>query len=109
MFFRWRPAHFGAEIYWMGLIGHDDVPRRRYDEAARLKDQILGTHVRMDLGIAGADFDNQEAYKIYAMGLPAPQEDGTLLHCAAWKANIACGFLHPEDDLSRFKALYVPH
>ena len=33
MFFRWRPAHFGAEIYWLGVIDHDDVPRRRYAEA----------------------------------------------------------------------------
>lgn len=116
MFFRWRPAHFGAEIYWMGVIDHDDVPRRRYDEASQffheiagITDDILGTHVHMDLGIAGADFDNQEAYKTYAMGLPSPQEDGTLLHRAAYLANVACGFIHPEDDLSRLKALYVPH
>ena len=116
MFFRWRPAHFGAEIYWMGVIDHDDVPRRRYDEASQFfhemtahKDAILGTHVRMDLGIAGADFDNQEAYKTYAMGLPSPIEDGVILHRAAYLANMAVGFIHPEDDLSRLKALYVPH
>ncbi len=116
MFFRWRPAHFGAEIYWMGVIDHDDVPRRRYEEAtqffhemSRLKSDILGTHVRMDLGIAGADFDNQEAYKTYAMGLPSPMEDATLLHRHCYEAGIACGFIHPEDDLSRLKVLYVPH
>ncbi|MCW1920298.1 beta-galactosidase [Rhodobacter sp. KR11] len=116
MFFRWRPAHYGAEIYWMGVIDHDDVPRRRYDEASQFfhemtahKGDILGTHVRMDLGIAGADFDNQEAYKTYAMGLPSPLEDATILHRAAYRAHVACGFIHPEDDLSRLKALYVPH
>src|SRR6185312_1637235 len=26
-----------------------------------------------------------------------------------YRHNIACGFIHPEDDLSRLKALYVPH
>ncbi|MET3523397.1 beta-galactosidase [Mesorhizobium abyssinicae] len=116
MFFRWRPAHFGAEIYWMGVIDHDDVPRRRYDEASRffhdiaaIKDQILGTVVRMDIGIAGADFDNQEAHKTYAMGLPSPLDDATLLHRYCYRNGIACGFIHPEDDLSRLKALYVPH
>ncbi len=116
MFFRWRPAHFGAEIYWMGVIDHDDVPRRRYEEATqffqemtRLKADILGTHVRMDVGIAGADFDNQEAYKTYAMGLPAPIDDAQLLHRHCYEAGIACGFIHPEDDLSRLKVLYVPH
>ncbi|MDE1995648.1 MAG: beta-galactosidase, partial [Rhizobiaceae bacterium] len=116
MFFRWRPAHFGAEIYWMGVIDHDDVPRHRYDEAKRfatemtaLKDKILGTYVRMDVGIAGADFDNQEAHKTYSIGLPSPQDDAVLLHQYCYDHGIACGFIHPEDDLSRLKLLYVPH
>ena len=116
MFFRWRPAHFGAEIYWMGVIDHDDVPRRRYEEASqffgemnRLAPEILGTHVRMDVGIAGADFDNQEAHKTYAMGMPSPLEDAVLLHRQCYGAGIACGFIHPEDDLSRLRVLYVPH
>jgi beta-galactosidase len=116
MFFRWRPAHFGAEIYWMGVIDHDDVARHRYDEAKRfaiemtaLKDTILGTHVRMDVGIASADFDNQEAHKTYPIGLPSPQDDAVLLHQYCYDHGIACGFIHPEDDLSRLKLLYVPH
>ena len=116
MFFRWRPAHFGAEIYWMGIIDHDDIPRRRYDEARRfageinaIKDRILGTHVRMDVGIAGSDFDNQEAHRTYPMGLPSPEDDGLLLYRHCYREGIACGFVHPEDDLSPLKVLYVPH
>jgi beta-galactosidase len=116
LFFRWRPAHFGAEIYWMGIIDHDDVPRRRYHEAAqfagdiaRIKEDLLGTTVRMDVAIAGADFDNQEAYKTYPMGLPSPLEDGTRLHRYCYDSGIACGFIHPADDLSRLKLLYIPH
>ena len=110
MFFRWRPAHFGAEIYWMGIIDHDDIPRRRYDEAKQfagevtaLKDKILGTHVRMDLGIAGSDFDNQEMHRSYPIGMPSPQDDATLLHRYCYRHNIACGFIHPEDDLSKLR------
>ena len=40
MFFRWRPAHFGAEIYWMGIIDHVDIPRRRYDEAKQFAGEV---------------------------------------------------------------------
>ncbi|QQA41417.1 beta-galactosidase [Pelagovum pacificum] len=116
MFFRWRPAHFGAEIYWMGVIDHDDIPRRRYDEAKQfagevtaMKDKLLGTHVRMDVGIAGADFDNEEAHKTYAMGLPSPHDDALILHSHCYRRGIAAGFIHPEDDLSPLKVLYVPH
>ncbi|MDQ0321956.1 beta-galactosidase [Pararhizobium capsulatum DSM 1112] len=116
MFFRWRPAHFGAEIYWMGVIYHDDVARHRYDEARRfatemtaLKDKILGTWVHMDVGIAGSDFDNQEAHKTFPIGLPSPQDDAVLLHQYCYDRGKACGFIHPEDDLSRLKVFYVPH
>jgi beta-galactosidase len=116
MFFRWRPAHFGAEIYWMGIIDHDDVPRRRYEEARKfalevtsIADLILGSSVHMDVGIAGADFDNQEAHRSYPMGLPSPHDEAVLLHRYCYERGIACGFIHPADDLSRLKLLYVPH
>ncbi|WP_158818890.1 beta-galactosidase [Methylocapsa sp. S129] len=116
LFFRWRPAHFGAEIYWMGIVDHDDIPRRRYDEAKQfsgeinaIKDKILGTHVRMDVGIAGSDFDNQEAHRTYPIGLPSPHDDAIILHRHCYRAGIACGYIHPEDDLSPLKVLYVPH
>ena len=116
MFFRWRPAHFGAEIYWMGILDHDDVPRRRYAEArqfagdmARIAADLRGTVVRMDVGIAGADFDNQEAHRTYPMGLPSPADDAAVLHRHCYERGIACGFIHPADDLSRLKLFYVPH
>jgi beta-galactosidase len=30
--FRWRTCRFGTEIYWNGILDHDNVPRRRYEE-----------------------------------------------------------------------------
>ena len=116
MFFRWRPAHFGAEIYWLGLLDHDDVPRRRFAEAcafgkdlAALRGGLLGTRVRMDVGIAGGDFDNQECYRTYPMGLPSPEEAGGVLHRTLYQQGIAAGFIHPADDLTKLRVLYVPH
>jgi beta-galactosidase GanA len=115
-FLRWHPAHFGAEIFWKGVIDHDDVPRRRYDEATqfstemnRLKPDILGSRVRKDVGIASADFGSPEAHKTYAVGLPSPQDDGTLLHRHCYDQVIACAFIHPAHDLTRLKVLNVPH
>ena len=116
MFFRWRPAHFGAEIYWMGILDHDDIPRRRYEEArrftgeiARLGPVILGTTVHLDVGIAGPDFDNEEALKTYPLGLPGPQAAAMPLHRYCYDRGIACGFVHPEDELHRLKLFFVPH
>jgi len=116
MFFRWRPAHFGAEIYWMGVLDHDDIPRARFEEAkrfageaARLAPDILGTTVHLDVGIAGPDFDNEEALKTYSLGLPAPQNAAMPLHRHCYERGIACGFVHPEDELHRLKLFFVPH
>jgi beta-galactosidase len=65
--------------------------------------------VHIDLGIAGADFDNQEAHKTYPIGLPSPLEDAIVMHRHCYKRGIACGFVHPGDDLSKLKAFYIPH
>lgn len=63
----------------------------------------------MDVAIAGADFDNQEAYKTYPMDLPSPLEDWTRLHRYCYDNGIACGFIHSADDLSRIKLIYILH
>jgi beta-galactosidase len=116
LFFRWRPAHFGAEIYWMGIIDHDDVPRRRYDEAHQFATEVtalapalLGTHVAMDVAIAGSDFDNEHAHRAYPIGLPNPLEDALVLYRHCYAKGYRVGFIHPEDDLVPLKLLYVPH
>lgn len=116
LFFRWRPAHYGAEIYWNGILDHDDVPRRRYAEAQRfgkafqrIGNDVLDTVVRMDVGIASSSFDNQEAHRSYPLGLPEIQAAAAVLHRHCYDRGIACGFAHPEDDLSRLKVFFVPH
>lgn len=38
--FRFRTAVKGAEMYWHGLIGHDNVPGRRFDEFRELTDVV---------------------------------------------------------------------
>ena len=32
VYFRWRTCTFGAEEYWYGILDHDGIPRRRYQE-----------------------------------------------------------------------------
>ncbi len=32
IYFRWRACLFGTEEYWYGILDHDGVPRRRYEE-----------------------------------------------------------------------------
>lgn len=34
IYFNWRACTFGTEQYWHGILHHDGIPRRRYEEVA---------------------------------------------------------------------------
>lgn len=40
VYFRFRSAPFGMEQYWLGLVDHDGVPRRRFDEVSRTGEEL---------------------------------------------------------------------
>lgn len=113
--FRWRSCRFGAEEYWCGILDHDNVPRRRYREAAcegqelaKVGAEILGTHVRMDAAIL-SDVWQDEAHQTLNFGLPSPGQAGEGVHRALWRRKFAVGFMHPDDDFAGARLLVVPH
>ncbi len=116
LFFRWRTCAFGAEMYWCGILDQDNIRRRRYVEVKLLGEElraagphILGTHVRIQVAIADADYDNQEAHWTYPLGLPSPGETAAVLHEWFWRRNYAVGCVHPEDSLENVKLYLIPH
>lgn len=116
LFFRERSCRFGAEEYWCGLIDHDNVPRRRYKEAAQMGKElktlgplILGSKVSFHVGIAGADFDALYAHQTLSHGLPGPRQVAESLHTFFHKKAQAVGIVHPLDDLSDLKVYFLPH
>ncbi|MBN1874344.1 MAG: beta-galactosidase [Anaerolineae bacterium] len=116
MFFRWRTCRFGAEEYWCGIFDHDNVPRRRYKEVQQLGEElktigpeVLGTHVRVDVGIAAADMDVYDAHETLSMGLPSPYAVAATVHEFFLNQGYAVGCVHPSDDLSDLKVYIIPH
>ena len=116
LFFRWRTCRFGAEEYWCGLLDHDNVPKRRYDEAKRLGaelerlgPELLGSTVRIDVAVAGADYDSTYAHRALHFGLPGPRQASEAVHHVLHARNHAVGVVHPEDDLSGVKLYVIPH
>ena len=116
LLFRWRTCRFGAEAYWCGVLDHDNVPRRRYDEVKQLGQElqsvgaeILGTHIRVDVGIAAADVEVYDAHETMSFGLPSPKRVAEELHAAFLTRGYAVGCVHPSDDLSGLKVLVIPH
>ncbi len=116
LYFRWRTARFGAEQYWCGLLDHDDVPRRRYEELAQLGrefavlgPELVGTSVHVEVAIASCDFDAEESHTTYSLGLPSPTDVGAELHAELWERGFAVGCVHPDDDLGGVQLYVIPH
>ena len=116
LFFRWRTCRFGSEMYWHGILDHDNVPRRRYHEVAelgreleRVGPRLLGTSVAFDVGVAMGDFDAREAHLTYPMGLPSEQDVAKEIHRVLWEAGYAVGCVHPSDNLKGIRLYFIPH
>ena len=116
LFFRWRTARFGAEEYWCGVLDHDNVPRRRYREAQQLGDEllrvgpaVLGASVVVDVAVAAADQEVQDAHAALWLGLPSPQQMASTTHAFLNKRGLAVGCVHPSDDLSDLLVYILPH
>ncbi len=116
MFFRWRSCRFGAEQYWQGILDHDNVGRRRYDEASQLGHELrelepllLNTTVRADVAIAGPDAQVDAGFEACHFGLPRPYDVTQDVHRFFFERGLATGIIHPEDDLTQLKLYVIPH
>jgi beta-galactosidase len=116
LYFRWRTCRFGAEEYWCGILDHDNVPRRRYEEVKqvgaelkRLAPALLGTSVRVDVAIATGDYSVEDGYIPLDLGLPSPKNVAAEIHGVFFDDGYAVGCVHPEDDLTGIKLYLIPH
>lgn len=116
LFFRWRTCRFGAEEYWCGILDHDNVPRRRYQEIAqvgaelaRFAPKLLGTTVHIDVAVAASDLNNTEAHSALPLGLPSPWQVTTEIHADFYRRGFAIGCVHPDDELRELKLYVIPH
>ncbi|MDF1515717.1 MAG: beta-galactosidase trimerization domain-containing protein, partial [Anaerolineae bacterium] len=88
----------------------------RYEEVQQLGEElkvvgpeILGTSVRVDVGIAAADVDVYDAHSALSLGLPSPRHVAEVVHTTFVKNGYAVGCVHPSDDLSDLKVYVIPH
>lgn len=116
LLFRERSCPFGAEEYWCGVIDHDNVPRRRYSEAAQLGAElarvgpaVMGSRVVIDVAVAGGDFTSQHAHLPLSHGLPTPKQAAKTVHRFLYRRGHAVGCVHPDDSLAGVKLYVVPH
>lgn len=116
LYFRWRTCRFGAEEYWCGILDHDNVPRRRYEEVKQVGEELgrvgpalQGTSVRVDVAVATGDFSVEEGHIPLTLGLPSPKSVAEEIHGVFFERGYAVGCIHPEDALTGVKLYFLPH
>lgn len=112
--FRWRTCRFGAEIFWYGILDHDNIPRRRYEEFSRegaelacIGPKVLGT-VPLVKAAMLIEHDQQDAWSTISSGLPSSNDMAAKAFHEMWNRHLPCGLVHAEDSLAGLKFIYVP-
>jgi beta-galactosidase len=113
--FRWRTARRGAEEYWYGVLDHDNVPRKRFEdfkkeglELQKIGPQIVGSKVISRIAAirdfeAGWVFDYQFLTREINLGAVY-----SALFEAASEQRFNIDFVNPAADLSPYKIVFAP-
>ncbi len=112
--FRWRTCRFGAEIYWNGIIDHDNVLRRRYHEFAqegrelqKIGSTLLGSVKDVKIGILHS-YDNDQMYQTQTNGFPGPWDQVQALYVEGLRRHLPVGLLHPQDSFEGMEVILMP-
>ncbi len=116
MYFRWRSCRVGAEQYWNGIIGHDNVRRRHYreicqigEEIHRIESELVGTSVHIECGVASGSLEVTAGNEAMRLGMRTESHYAEQVHHWLHRRGYAVGCVHPQDDLSDLKLYVIPH
>ena len=115
-YWHWHSLHYGQETYWKGVLGHDLVPGRAYEEVSRtahelqkIGPEIADTQRRNQVAIL---YSNDSHYGIEFMKFSDRANYRSILHQmygVLYRANEGIDFVFPEStNLSNYKVIVVP-
>jgi len=115
IWFRWRTCTVGREQYWHGLLGHDGIPLRRYNEAAqtakefrKLEEYLRGTTVESDVAIL-YDYDNLWSLN-FQPGYAGNSLQAAILryYRALYRAGVNADIVNRTSDITKYKLVLAP-
>ena len=115
-YWHWHSIHYGQETYWKGILGHDLIPGRMYDEMSRtahelqrIGPEIVDLHRKNQVAILYSD---DSYYGIEFMSFSGHENYRTIMrqmYSSLYRANIGVDFVLPDStNLSDYKLILVP-
>ncbi|HBF35421.1 TPA: hypothetical protein DDW35_12740 [Candidatus Sumerlaeota bacterium] len=112
--FHWRTCRFGAETYWHGILDHDNIRRRRYEEFSqegrefkKFAGKFNAAPLDIQVGIL-TDAEQNWAHDTLPLGLPGPEEQAALAFTELSHRHLPCGLIQLADDFQGPKLLILP-
>jgi beta-galactosidase len=115
-YWHWHSIHYGQEMYWKGVLGHDLEPGRTYAEVSRTAHELQ----RIGPEIANAQrknqvailYSNDSSYGIEFMKFSDRVSYRSILrqmYGAMYRANVGVDFVFPEStNFADYKVVLVP-
>lgn len=115
VYFRWRACLFGTEEYWYGILDHDGIPRRRYDEIKAigqnreaLSRYFSGSTVVSDI-LMIRSFEQQWSHSFQSHSWNFKYRDYLRsLYAALFTQNLNIDISHEKTDFSQYKLVLAP-
>jgi len=115
MYFRWRPALFGTEEYWYGILDHDGGETRRYHEIKQTGMEFENIAQKLGKLTFGASvgiirsYENLWSHRIHSHSIGFSAEEITsLLYRALFRRGIDGEFLSLDEPMSGYAVLLAP-
>jgi beta-galactosidase len=115
LFFRWRTARFGTEQFWHGLLNHDGSPSRRYEEVARMGQELHQTGERIRGSTVSSQvamllsYDSRFAFQLQTMNPGFSYANHFKnLYRAFSKSGLDVDVVSPDSDLSCYRLVIAP-
>ncbi len=115
VYFRWRPCTYGAEQYWLGILDHDGIPRKRYSEIQKTGSElqkvsslIEGSTIQSEVAMI-KDYDNVWAHEICTHSPKFKNKDLFYQYYANLNGNhVDVDITNIKRDLSKYKVAFAP-
>jgi beta-galactosidase len=114
VYFRWRTATVGTEQYWHGILPHDGIPGRRYQEIARTGRELqrVGDLVTADLPTEVAllrSYETLWAFEAQPTAQHLSYDDQIKRYYRAlWRRNVAVDVVTEQQSWEAYRVLIVP-